>query len=91
MLQILSPLRQPRLLLFELSLDLYQDGINVGVVVADLHELLLDIGFRIEEEFVPFPLHLIVDGKDLIELGNLDWRGVQAKDGSCEHGTVPRL
>jgi len=86
MLKVFLSLLQPRLLLRQLGLVLDEDGIDVGVVVAGLHQFLLDPILSSEEELVTLALHSIVDGKDLVELGNLGISGMQTENGGGDHG-----
>ena len=86
MFKIGFSLLQPGFLLFEFGLILYYYGIDVGVVAADLHESLLNIRCSLEEEVIPLSFGSIVDGKDLVELGNLGFGGVQAENSRGNHG-----
>jgi len=74
LLQIGCVFLQPRLLLLESRLILSHEGIDVGVVLALLHQLLLNLRGTLEEKPIPLALHPIVEGKNLVELGDLGGR-----------------
>ncbi|NVM30989.1 MAG: hypothetical protein HWN65_19265 [Candidatus Helarchaeota archaeon] len=45
---------------------LYYDGIDVGVIVARLHQFLLNPRFPVEKELIPLALDPIINGEDFV-------------------------
>jgi len=62
---------QSRVLLFEFGLILGHDGIDVGVVLAYLHQFLLNPWLVLEEKLIPLPLHSVIDGENFVQLVDL--------------------